>query len=111
MTASPADRGHVEISPRVLALLADPARLRRLRVAYRADPEIYPELVALSAVILGAAVGTRIAVGVAAGHAGTMTTAEAAERLAVKPRAIRRAIAEGRLSGTKRAGIWIVEAA
>jgi len=108
---SAADCGHIEISPRVLALLADAARLRRLRVAYRADPDVYRELLAVSAAVLGGAGATRLAIGAPSRHAGLMSTSEYAAAAGLTANAVRRACREGRIRARKAGRQWLVGAA
>ena len=104
-----ADCGHVVVSARALAMLASPAVLRRLRVAYRADP-VYDELLTVSAAVLGYADVTKVAIGAAEADAWIMTD-EAARRLGVKPAAVRRMLREGRLRGVKRGTVWLIDPA
>lgn len=88
--------------------------LRRLRIQYRSRPAIFRDLLLLTAwadQYTGTANGTEI------GDTGSpvgpweLTTEQAAELAGVRPRAIRRAISEGRLQATKRAGVWFVDMA
>jgi excisionase family DNA binding protein len=109
MAATPAD-GNVVISGRLLALLVTQQQLRRLRIAHRADTRLYSELLVLSAVLLGDADVTKVALAAADGNAWIMTS-EAAQRLGVGVPAVRRALREGRLRGTKRGRLWLVDAA
>lgn len=83
--------------------------MRRLRVRYRADP-VYDDLVIISAIVLGRASTTRIAVAADDGNAWIMTT-EAAQRLGVKPDTVRRMCREGRLHGTRRGRDWLIDPA
>jgi hypothetical protein len=106
-----AECGHVTVSPAVLALLADAARLRRLRVAYRPDPVIYPELLQVSAIVLGAPERTSVAISFTSGDADHMTSTEFAVAAGLSPRAVQRACREGRLSAVKRAGVWLIPVA
>lgn len=96
------------ISPETFALL------RRLRVQYCTRPAIFRDLLLLTAwadQYTSAANGTEI------GDSGSpvgpweLTTQQAARMAGVTPRAIRRAISEGRLQATKRAGAWFVDMA
>jgi excisionase family DNA binding protein len=105
---SPAD-GNVVISGRLLGLLVTQERLRRLRIAHRADKSLYAELLVVSAVLLGYADVTKVALVAADGNAWIMTT-EAAQRLGVGPPAVRRMLREGRLCGTKHGRLWLVDA-
>ena len=106
---NPADCGHgAIISGRALALVLTPATLRRARVAYRANRDVYEELLSLSAVVLGADTGTGVAIRDAAREAGLMTVTEYAEAAGVKARGVRRACQEGRLPAIKRV-VWLID--
>jgi excisionase family DNA binding protein len=108
-TASTASGELTEVDLRALVLAVDPGRLRRLRVAHRGDPRLYPALVQLTAIVLGAADGTRLAVSAGQHDAGYATTAEAAALTGLSERAVRRACAEGRITAEKRSGVWLVD--
>lgn len=99
------------ISARTLALLADPSRLRRLRVAYRDRPEVYTDLVTIAAVVLaqqssGDVDVTDVGITVDTPTASEMSTADAAAQLGISAHAVRVAAQRGRLDGVKRAGRW-----
>ena len=95
------------ICARTVALLASHTDLRRLRIAYRSDPQVYQDLLLLSVIALaGTANGTEIAVTDTPNRSSEMTTAEAATAAGVQERTIRRAITEHRITATKRAGRW-----
>jgi hypothetical protein len=100
------------VGVRALALAVDLRRLRRLRIAYRADPDVYPELLRLTtALILGAADGTKVAVTGGPGDCGGhLVTSEFAAAAGLSERAVRRACAERRLSAVKRGGHWWIDA-
>ena len=109
---SPSDCDHgAVISGRALAVVITPALLRRARVAHRGNPALYGELLTVSAVVLGAATGTQVAIRAAAAEAGFMTVTETSAAVGLKPRAIRRACAEGRLPAIKRGPLWFVDPA
>ena len=103
------------ISPRTCALLAREPAFRRLRVAYRADPETYADLLALTVIGLGWEAGsvnaTALAIGSPAVDDCAMTTIEAAAFAGVRPVTIRRACREGRVTASLRGGRWLVPAA
>ena len=105
---NPDDQAAV-ISGRALALITTPAMLRRARVAHRSDPGLYGELLSLSAVVLGAATGTQMAITAAAREAGLMTVSEYSAAEGRKPRAVRRACLEGRLPAVRRGPIWLID--
>jgi excisionase family DNA binding protein len=110
--ASAAECGHVVIGGDALALAVDPGRLRRLRVRHRADQQVYGDLLALSAILLSGRDGTTgLAVVPVRGHAGHMSTNEAAARLGVTSDAVRRACREGRIPARKLGREWLVEVA
>lgn len=105
-----------EISVRVLALL-DQAAGRRLRLRYLGT-DVYDELLAVERVALewqlsqrvSADIGTKLAVDQQTG--GQWVTArEAADLLGVKPRAVRRACADGRITATRPGHDWIISLA
>ena len=100
----------VTVSSRALMLITSPAMLRRARIACRADPAMYRDLQALTAVVLGYADVTKVAVDAPEADAWIMTD-EAAARLRVKPAAVRRMLRERRLRGTKHGTVWLVDAA
>lgn len=110
MTAPRRDCGHIEVTRRALALLADPGRLRRLRVTYRADP-VYDELLAVSVAVLGASERTGMAIAIAPGDAGLMTSDEFAAAAGISRRAVQRACAEGRIRASKGSGVWLIPVA
>ena len=99
------------ISPRTLAILAgDPTRLRRLRVAHRADPSLYRDLTAVTAIILSDranATGGDVEITHEAGSC--LTTRQAATLLGTTPDTIRRALRDGRLHGTRRDRRWHID--
>jgi excisionase family DNA binding protein len=110
MAASPGN--NVVVSARVLGLLADETRLRRLRVMYAADAQLRAELLVLSAVLLGSGDGTKVAVAASApADLELLDTATAAQRAAVTARAIRKAISEHRLAATRVSGRWLIHPA
>ncbi|MET9067253.1 helix-turn-helix domain-containing protein [Streptosporangium sandarakinum] len=102
------------IHPRTVAILAAHVNLRRLRVAYRLDPEVYADLFALSKIALAAQVGdanvTEIAIRPGFEQSSNMTTEQAAQHLGITANAVRRALREGRLTATKHAGRWWITA-
>jgi excisionase family DNA binding protein len=106
----PARPDCVVVSARALSLVTTPAMLRRARVAHRGDGLVYRELLALTAVVLGGADATKVAVDAPAADAWIMTD-EAARRLRVTPNAVRRMLREGRLRGTRRGTVWLVDVA
>jgi excisionase family DNA binding protein len=111
MAATPADRT-ITISGRLLGQLVTQERLRRLRIAHRADKDLYSELLTLSAVLLGSATGTKVVVTAGPpGESGLLGTATAARRAGATPRAIRKAISEHRLAATRISGRWLIRPA
>lgn len=101
------------ISARTIALLAEHADLRRLRVAYRADQDLYAELLAVSAITLAyranPEVRTEIGAYVQPQAFSEMTTAEAAAHLGITPSAVLKAIHGRRLTARRRGGCWLVD--
>ena len=110
MAASAPDCGHTTISARALALIVDGPRLRRLRVAYRADP-VYPELLAVSAAVLGGADATNLAIAGGTRNAGYMSASEYAAAAGLTANAVRRACREGRIRAERRSGVWLIPVA
>lgn len=100
------------ISARTVALLASHADLRRLRIAYRSDPELYNDLLLLSVVALanqtGRADTTEIAIRQPLEQQSNMTTNQVAQHLGLTADAVRRAVREGRLTATKHGDRWMV---
>ena len=109
--ASAADCGHVTVSAATLRILADPARLRRARIRWRASPDIYAQLTAISAVVLGGVSGTGVAIGASGHHDGLMTSSEYAAATGLTANAVRRACREGRIPARKVGRQWLVEVA
>ena len=111
--------GEPRISARTAAVLARDPALRRLRVRYRTDREIYDDLrsLALAGYAYEAATGnatgnaTGIVIDSSAADDCLMTTARAAELCGITANAIRRAAREGRLDARRPAGRWQIPAA
>lgn len=99
------------ISARTLAVLADAERLRRLRVAHRADAELYADLVTVAAVSLAYrndANVTDLGVSAHLPERSEVTTTEAARILGITAHGVREARRRGRLDGTRRGTQWFI---
>jgi hypothetical protein len=100
-------RATAEVSARVLALALDQGKLRRLRVAHRADLDTYQQLVTLTAVTLAAS-GQEMVITGTTGNADHMTVREYAEATGRSSRSVRRDCADGTLSAVKRGRDWSI---
>lgn len=107
--------GRVVVVPaRVAAWLERHAGLRALRTAHRgADPEVDGVLVALGVAAatwrqqtLGSVRGIDLAANAEPVASSPLTTAEAGQLLGIGSRAIRKAIAEGRLQAERHGDTW-----
>ncbi|MFD8563898.1 helix-turn-helix domain-containing protein [Streptosporangium canum] len=100
------------VSARTVALLATHTDLRRLRIAYRSDPQVYADLLLISVVALaeqtGRADATEIAIQAPFEQQSNMTTSQVAHHLGITADAVRRAVREGRLTATKHGDRWMV---
>jgi excisionase family DNA binding protein len=106
--------GEARISPRVaFILLMSLNDRRRLRVAFRDDPEVWSALIALTQAAAsyesGSVNGTEIAISASPGEDSHMNTREAARRTGKSERVITKAIANGDLKA-HRGGGWCVHA-
>ncbi|MGV9600795.1 helix-turn-helix domain-containing protein [Streptosporangium sandarakinum] len=100
------------IHPRTVAILAEHLDFRRLRIAYRADPEVYADLVTLTVLALAARTGradaTEMVIRTPIEQHSNMTTNQVAQHLGITADAVRRAVREGRLTATKHGAQWVV---
>jgi hypothetical protein len=116
---TPPSNGEPRISARTAALLSRLPGMRRLRVAYRADAEVYSDLNALAVAALAwettrgnaTANATKIAICPGPGEDQVMTPSQAVAMARVGPNAIRRACREGRIRATMPAGRWLIPVA
>lgn len=105
----------VVISPRVASVLLRNLDARRLRIAFRADTEIYSALLALAQAAMayetcGDSVnGTEIVISGNSGDDSHMNVREVSRRTGKSERVITKAIADGRLKA-HRGGGWCVHA-
>jgi hypothetical protein len=108
-----------DMSPRMAAIIVDAlgADFRRLRIAYRADPEVFPELLKIAELAFAYKTGAvscgyakRLDTGDSVRDNSRMSVREAAVHAAITPQAIRYAIKSGRLVADKIAGIWLIDA-
>jgi excisionase family DNA binding protein len=108
------DGAVVVVPARAAAWLERFADLRALRIRHRgADPEVDAVLVALGVAAAawreqhtGTANGTTVADVAEPAPSSSVTTAEAGQLLGIGPRAVRRAIAEGRLRAERHGDVW-----
>jgi hypothetical protein len=91
------------IDRRVLALLITPDQLRRARVRYRSDDELYRGLFSLSVLLSGL---TTSPGAVVSQSLETLTTAEFAAAAHIGPEAVRQACRQRRIEAVKRNGDW-----
>jgi excisionase family DNA binding protein len=98
------------ITPRVAAVLLRHLDARRLRVAYRADAEVYAVLVALAECAIADESScdseTIIAIGNGTGNDCRMTVLQAARRAGVSAQAIIKAIHDNRLEADRFGPVW-----
>ncbi|PKK12949.1 MAG: hypothetical protein BUE48_015640 [Thermomonospora sp. CIF 1] len=101
------------VSARALALL-DEAAGRRLRLRYRAFPELYQELLAAHRLALAwritGADASDVAITTDPAAQSDLTTNEAAAVIGITPSGVREAIRSGRLTASRRAGRYFVPA-
>lgn len=100
----------VVLDARTCAFLERYAGLAKLRIAAAADRHVAAQLVAIrdaAATWRGSATGTTVATKPEpAASSQWLSTSEAAELLAVGPRAVVKAIARGRIPATRAGGRW-----
>jgi excisionase family DNA binding protein len=101
----------VAISPRTLSLIIDPVKLRRARVTYRADPELYAELREVAQILLAfrddRASAITLDLAPESGDDGPMlSTQEAARYIGIKPDTVRLWIRTGKMRGIKKGRDW-----
>jgi excisionase family DNA binding protein len=111
------DGAVVVVPARTAAWLERFADLRAIRTAHRgADPEVDAVLVALALAAAtwrnahaGSVRGTDLARTAEPVASSLLTTAEAGHLLGLGPRAVRKAVAEGRLQAVKHGDAWQIE--
>lgn len=107
-------RGSIVIVPARVWVLLEQVGLQEIQVTVRGrDPELDQVLTAGHAAAnewrKGADVGTSDAVGAVPVSVLEVGTSEAARRLGIQPRAVRKAIAKGRLAARVSGGVHLVE--
>lgn len=94
-----------QLDPRQAGVCDETLRLlRRLRIQYRDRPAVYRDLLWLT----GTASGTELAYGNQPRAGLTLSAQEAADLAGLKPRTIRRACREKRLTATKTGRDWTI---
>jgi hypothetical protein len=98
------------ITARTASVLVRHLPIRRLRIAFRDDAQIYPVLLALEELASGyengSGVGTELAIANGTAEDNRVTVLQAARKAGVTARAIIKAIDSGRLDAHKTGPIW-----